>query len=389
MISSKRIRILLTVPHVSRTQSPYREMMGIARHLNRDEFDLTICALRDGGHEETGPLLDKMGIPWFVSVFRTRKTKLSEAKVVFDANREISRRGPFDIQHSLDFTSSPVEALGARLGGRRYVYNQRNMNENGHAAALRMKFRLSNRIIAIANHVREFLLKEGAPAKKLVKIFNGIDLEQADADFAKAKEQGPRDGILVLGQVEPRKRHHDAIKAMPMVLAKHPEIRLMLAGSVYHQNYLAELKKLAADLKIEDKVDFLGPRSDVPDLMRRSRAVLLCSESEGLPWVILEAMAARIPFVGSIIPAHSEIIQSGRNGFLSPLGEPAGYAESLNRLLGDAELTERITNEARATVEREFSAAVMVRQTESLYREMMTSAKSGVKKTALVPRSAA
>ena len=370
MKQSKRIRILLTVPHLNRTQSPYKEMMAIARHLNREDFDLTICALRNGGHEETGPVLDCLGIPWFVTIFRTRKTTLAEFKVVYRGQKEIDRRGPFDIQHSLDFTSSPVEAISARMRSRRYVYNQRNMNENGHPFFLRMKFRFSNRIVAIANHVHKFLLKEHAPASKLVKIFNGIDLEQADLEFSRTTS-APGNMILVLGQIEARKRHQDIIKAMPLILKRQPEMHLAIAGQVYDQAYLADLRQLVEELGLQGKVNFLGGRDDVPELMRQSKALVLCSESEGLPWVILEAMAARVPFVGSDILANREVVENERTGLLSPLGDPGGYAESIERLMTNPSLASRLTSEARAMVERTFSAVVMVRQTEKMYREMM------------------
>lgn len=370
MKHSRRIRILLTVPHLNRTQSPYKEMMAIARHLNREDFDLTICALRNGGHEETGPVLDRLGVPWFVSIFRTRKTTLAELKVVYQGQKDIDRHGPFDIQHSLDFTSSPVEAIAARMRSRRYVYNQRNMNENGHPFFLRVKFRFSNRIVAIANHVHKFLLEQHAPPSKLVKIFNGIDLDQADLEFSKTTS-APGNMILVLGQIEPRKRHEDIIRAMPLILKRHPEMHLAIAGHVYHHAYLADLHRLVEELGLQEKVNFLGGRDDVPELMRQSKALVLCSESEGLPWVILEAMTARLPFVGSDISANREIVEHERTGLLSALGDPAGYAESIDRLMSSPGLAARLTTEARAMIERTFSAVVMVRQTEKMYREMM------------------
>jgi glycosyltransferase involved in cell wall biosynthesis len=375
MTSPKRVRVLLTVPHLNRTQSPYREMMAIAKYLDRDEFDLSICALRNGGHEETGPILDRMGIPWFVAIFRPRRLAAGEAKVVWKAQREISRRGPFDIQHSLDFTSNPTEAMAAWICSRRYVYNQRNMNENGHALALRMKFRFSDRIVAIADHVREFLVEQGARPSRLVKIPNGLDLEQTDVELAKATSQ-PGNRILVLGQMEPRKRHQDVIRAMPAVVARHPEIRLAIAGHVYNTAYFEELRGIVEELGLQAHVEFLGPRNDVPELIRQARALVLSSESEGLPWVILEAMAARLPVVASDIAANREVVKNGRTGLLAPLGSPAGYASALNQLLGDEDLAARLTAEARAMVERRFAAEVMVRQTEGLYREMMRGARS-------------
>ena len=384
MTTSKRIRVLLTVPHLNRTASPYREMAAIAKHISKEDFDLTVCALRDAGHEDTGPVLENLGVSWFVTPFRSRRTSAREFWINYQAQKEIARRGPFDIQHSLDFTSSPMEALGAKLWGRPYIYNQRNMNENGHANALRMKFFFSDRIIAIADHVREFLVEQGASPAKLIKIRNGIDLDDTDRELSAAKCDR-ENLILVLGQIEPRKRHQDIIKAMAMLRERHPALRLAIAGNVYDQVYLDSLKKLASELGIQDAVEFLGGRDDVPRLLRQARALVLCSESEGLPWVILEAMAAELPFVGSDIKAHREIIQTGRNGILAKLGEPEGYAGALDRLLSDAEFTKRLTTQARADVEANFSAAGMVRQLERMYRDIMTkSARPGMVKGPLL-----
>ena len=370
MNSSKRIRVLLTVPHLNRTASPYREMAAIAKHINKEDFDLTVCALRDAGHEETGPFLERLGVSWFVVPFRPRKRSAREFRTNYQAQKEIARRGPFDIQHSLDFTSSPVEAIAARMWSRPYIYNQRNMNENGHPRALRIKFRFSTRIIAIADHVREFLVEQGAAPSKLIKIRNGIDLEDTDRELAAAKCE-PSELILVLGQIEPRKRHQDIIKAMVTVRERHPAMRLAIAGNVYDQAYLDQLRTLANELGLQDKVEFLGGRDDVPQLLKQARALVLCSESEGLPWVILEAMAARVPFVGSDIRAHREIIQSGSTGMLTPLGDPAGYASALDRVLSDPNFAQTVTSQARAALERDFSAIGMVRQTERMYREVM------------------
>ncbi len=371
MPQSRKIRILLTVPHLNRTASPYREMIAVAKHLSRNDFELTICTLRDAGHQETGPYLERLGIPWFVSVFRPRKLTRKELWLSCKAQKQIVDRGAFDIQHSLDFTSSPAEALGARILGRCYIYNQRNMNENGHPFALRMKFGLSARIVSIADHVTAFLLEQGAAAHKIIRIPNGIDLEDADREFAAAGavEEAPR--ILVLGQIEPRKRHQDIIKAMPILLKRHPELRLSIAGNVYNENYLGELRELVRTHGLEGKVEFLGGRDDVPKLLRESKALVLCSESEGLPWVILEAMAAKVPFVGSDIGAHREVVRDGVTGLLAPLGEATGYADALDRILSDRNLANRLASEARANVERNFSAAHMVRQLEDMYRDIV------------------
>jgi glycosyltransferase involved in cell wall biosynthesis len=383
MTKAKPIRVLLTVPHLNRTASPYREMMAIVKYLNRDEFDLTICSLRDGGAQDTGPVLDKLGIPWFVSLFRTRNVSLREFWLSHKGQVEIERRGPFDIQHSLDFTSSPIEAFSARIRSRRYVYNQRNLNQNGHPRALRMKFLLSNRIVAIADHVRDFLVEQGAAASKLVRIYNGIDLEQTDQDIPAPAGNVERNLILVLGNIQPSKRHEDIIRALPAILEKNPKARIAIGGNLYNEGYSAELRKIAEELNVADKVEFLGARRDVFSLMQQSRALVLCSESEGLPWVILEAMAASLPVVVSNIRAHSEIVADRQTGLLVELGKPASYAAALNELFGNAAFADVLAAQARARLERDFTAESMVRQLEHMYRGMMEKAPASVSQDAL------
>jgi glycosyltransferase involved in cell wall biosynthesis len=270
----------------------------------------------------------------------------------------------------LDFTSNPTEAIAAKLAARNFMFSQANLNYNGHAWGLKMKFHFADRIVPIARHVEEFLIGQGAPAEKLVTIPNGIDLHEVDRD-ARNVFVPPQNTVLVVGQIEARKRHQDIIQAMPKLIQRHPEIRLAIAGNVYQPEYLAELQRITGKLGLADRVDFLGGRTDILPLMKQARAFVRCSESEGLPWAILEAMTARLPIVASDIEAHRELIQHGHTGLLSSLGQPTGYADALDLLLSSPKLSARLASEARTVAEQKFSAEVMVRKTERIYREIM------------------
>ncbi|MBI3359813.1 MAG: hypothetical protein HY023_01745, partial [Chloroflexi bacterium] len=176
-MTSDRVRVLLTVPHLCRSASPYREMIAIASHCSRAGFCLTVCGLRDAGWEETKPLLDRLSVGCFVAPFRPRGHSFFDFVESVAGQRIIASHGPFEIQHSLDFTSSPFEALMARAAGRCFVFSQRNLNDQGHTASLRLKIRLSHRVVAIAAHMAGFLRDLGTPPAKIVEIFNGIDLD--------------------------------------------------------------------------------------------------------------------------------------------------------------------------------------------------------------------
>lgn len=369
-----RGRILLTVPHVNRAASPYREMMALAKYLSRNEFTLTVCTLRDGGFEESKRLLASMDVPCFVAPFRPRGKTLPRILESVAAQRTIAQYGPFDVQHSLDFTSSPFEAALARMARRSYIYNQRNLNDKGHRNLLRLKIRLSNCVVVIAGHVASFVRSLGADGSFIREVLNGIDIEEADREMA-ATPQRESNRILMVGQVVSLKRYEDAIRAFSLLRSDDPTLRLEVAGPCHDQKYLDSLNALVASLGLEPGVSFLGPRSDVLPLMRDSRVLLLCSRTEGLPWAALEAMTARVPIVASDIAAHRELINDASNGLLVPMGNPTAIAAALRRLLNDPLFCASLTRQARDTVEARFSAQAMVAGIEEIYRDVLGTSK--------------
>jgi glycosyltransferase involved in cell wall biosynthesis len=365
-------RILLTMPHLNSAASPYREMMALAKRLDRSTFRLTVCGLREKHRPEVETALRDHGAECMVARFRPTGRTPGQLLAAVRDQEFIDQAGPFDIQHSLDFSSSPFEAAFARLRSRRYIYNQRNLNEGGNTAMLRAKFGLSNRIITIAEHASKFVLLHGGAPEKLRHIYNGVDPEELDRAAGPALPMDQRQPyILVVGQIEPRKRHEDAIRSFAILARGNPQVRLGIAGSLYSAEYKKNLECVARDMGVADRVDFLGTRKDIPALMRRSRALLCCSESEVLPWVILEAMTLGLPVVASSIPAHCELLDHGRSGLLTPCGDTAGFASALERLFSSPSLGENLARYARRNIENRFSIQAMVDQTQSVYEELL------------------
>ena len=282
------VSVLLTVPHLNRTSSPYRETMAMASRLPACGFRLTICALREIGFQETAPLLKDLGIHAFVAPFRPTGRSLRHFLESRAAQSAIARSGPFAIQHSLDFTSSPYEALAAARHSRIFIYSQRNLNEDGHELALHVKARVAQpRRLHLPRHRRSPRCASTCPPPNCGACRSAWNCRR--------RRQPPRRAtagrFLFVGQIQRRKRHDDAIRALALVARDYPHARLAIAGNVFDPVYFEELKRLAAELDVASRVEFLGTRTDVPDLMRRAEAVVLCSESEAFGWVILEAMA--------------------------------------------------------------------------------------------------
>jgi len=366
---SKPIRVLLTVPHLNRTASPYRETMAIAKHLPSDQFQLTICALRGQGFSEAAPIVQDLGGRCFVAPFRPTGRSLKHFIASFREQNTIDRYGPFDIQHSMDFTSSPFEAVMARLRSRHFVYSQRNLNENGHTSLLKIKTICAHRIIAISHSVSEFLLADGVSSSSLREIYLGLDIDCTENGVKGRPCEPPY--VLFVGQFERRKRHQDAIRALALLKSDFPALKLLLIGNTFDEQYVAELRELSNDLGLSERVLFLGPRSDVLDLMRNASALLLCSEKEAFGWVLVEAMSVGLPVISSAVDGPRELIEHEKTGLLIPVGDVEAYAYNLRRLMNDGELCDKLRAQALTTVKERHSARNMVRNIQSVYMEVL------------------
>jgi glycosyltransferase involved in cell wall biosynthesis len=306
-----------------------------------------------------------------IARFRPRGKTFKKVMESIKDQAIIDQRGPFDIQHSLDFTSSPFEAYMAHRKGRRYIFNQRNMNEGGKSTLLRLKALLSDKIIAISDHTVKFMRHHSASASKLEKIYNGIDMQDIKTQDVSSEPLPFKRFVLSVGHVERRKRHEDAIRAIAMINPKENGIHLGIAGGIHDQKYHEELQSIIQELNVKDRVSFLGIRKDIIGLMKRAEALVLCSESEGVPWVLLEAMAVGLPIVASNIEGTNEAVLNGKTGILVPLANVKEYAQALSMLLSDPNVRETFAENSRKLLLDRFSAQGMVESVAMLYRRLL------------------
>ena len=115
---------------------------------------------------------------------------------------------------------------------------------------------------------------------------------------------------------------------------------------------------------------FLGHRDDIYDVLRALEVFVLCSDHEGLPMVLLEALHLGVPAVGRRVGGLPEVIQDGVNGILLSSDEPAELAEACLRLLEDEGLRHRLAVAAPRVVAEKFSAESNAAQVAALYEEV-------------------
>lgn len=231
----------------------------------------------------------------------------------------------------------------------------------------------TTRMIAVSEGERETMVRAGVvPAERVRVVNNGVDpgLWEGATPYTRAELGLAADArlVLVAGLLNSAKGQDFAIRALAEgVLTGRGDVELLLAG---HGDDLAALQALAAELGVQDHVHFLGWRDDVPRLMASCDVALLPSRWEGMPYVVLEAMAAGKPVVATRVDGARDLVEEGRTGLVVDVGDVPALAQALDRVLSGAlgEL-DAIGARARARVAERFTIQHMVQATREVYEE--------------------
>jgi glycosyltransferase involved in cell wall biosynthesis len=129
------------------------------------------------------------------------------------------------------------------------------------------------------------------------------------------------------------------------------------------------LERLRREHGLEGRLHLPGWRRDVPAIYDAATVVTLTSRFEGLPRVLVEALAAGVPVVAMAVDGVNEVVRDRENGFLVPPDDVAGVAERVGEILRDGALRSRLSAQALEGLQ-EFGREAMVRQQEELYREL-------------------
>jgi len=206
-------------------------------------------------------------------------------------------------------------------------------------------------------------------------IYSGIDLNRFDKvkiNLAwKKKELGLKGRNIVVGNVARfnlQKGHEYLIKSIPFVLKKYPRTKFLLVGD---GELRGKMESLAEELKIKDNVIFTGYREDIPRILKVMDIFVLSSLWEGLPIVLLEAMASKKPVVATNVVGNKEVVVDGETGFLIPSRDPKKLAEKVITLIENKPLRKKFGENGRRRAKKTYSLDRMVKETEEVYCEAL------------------
>jgi glycosyltransferase involved in cell wall biosynthesis len=268
---------------------------------------------------------------------------------------------PVDAMHA-HFASSATRVAGYvhRLIGLPYSFTAHAkdiFHEEVNPDSLRAKMRDARFVVTVSDFNRTYLqgLLAGGSGD-VRRLYNGIDLRTFAPDPMVRREPGL---ILSVGRLVEKKGFEDLIRACAWLREGDVSFRCEIVGTGERRD---ALQALIDELGLDEHVRLAGPKSQDEVLHAYRRATVFAlpcivaqdGNRDGLPTVLLEAMAAGVPVLSTRLVGVPEIVEHGVDGLLVEPGDPAALAASLARLLSDAELRDRLSNAGRRKVSQRF-----------------------------------
>lgn len=230
------------------------------------------------------------------------------------------------------------------------------------------------RVLCVSEDLRERCLECRVPAERCVLIENGIDTEEFQrqrAVTAARNELGLNHSAFLIGAVgrlSPEKGFDLLIRALAQLLGQGIDAAVLLVGEGEQKTPLEEL---AANLGCRDRLHLTGFQSDVRPYFEAMDVFALSSLREGLPNVVLEAMAMQVPVLATRIAGVPRVIDDGRDGLLVSPGSVEELTTGLRRLYQEEQLRSRLGQEGRRTIEERYSFARRMAKVARVYDELL------------------
>jgi glycosyltransferase involved in cell wall biosynthesis len=238
--------------------------------------------------------------------------------------------------------------------------------------------RSTDRLVAVSGLVKEDLIAYRiAPAVKISVIPLGFDLKpflecrSLKGEFRRELELGSGDKLVgILGRIFPIKNHRLFLESAAQIAQQESNVHFVIVGDGVLRS---EMEQYAQDLGIRHKVIFTGWRRDLPRIYADLDLLVVSSNNEGTPVSAIEAMASGCPVVATRVGGLPDVVQDRETGYLVPPKKSQALAAAMLKLIRDSKKAEQMGRLAQLSVKERFSLDRLLRDTENLYEELMTS----------------
>jgi glycosyltransferase involved in cell wall biosynthesis len=299
-----------------------------------------------------------------------------DLKLIFRI-RKYASKNQINLMHCHGYKSNFYGLLACKKGIPIVTTNHNWLTSHWRLRAYRrfdsLLIRYFTRIIAVSDGVRKEMLRYGVPNEKIRVIDNGIDLTRfGDTILPETirEEFGIKKGVMVIGTIGnlgAEKGHVYLLQAAKDIVKNVGPVKFFFVGDGPLRGWL---ENEATQLGIADNVIFTGYRTDIPDLLSIMDVFVLPSVKEGLPMVLLEAMAARKAIVTTRVGAIPKVVDHG-NGILVEPRDVSGLQKAIVNLLTNEEKRRDYASAGYETVRMQFSSERMGSEYFDLYNELL------------------
>ncbi len=230
-----------------------------------------------------------------------------------------------------------------------------------------------DKIVAVSSNVREEIIARGISKDKVALIENGIDIQRFSNSFNRAelcqKYQLKPDRTIIgtIGRLVPEKAHDILIDAARLIIANYPEVYFVIVGDGPLRDHLQSKVK---ELNLQEYVIFTGVSNNIPEILSLMDLFVLSSISEGLPMVLLEAMAAKKPIVTTKVGEIPNIISNNVDGIVVSPNDTAELKKGIEYFLRNKEKADVMAKNAYSKVVQHFLSKVMAENYIKVYEQL-------------------
>jgi glycosyltransferase involved in cell wall biosynthesis len=361
-------------------------VMLVADLLDPARFDASVVSGPQTGSE--GSLQEQVrerGTPLTIEPALVREINPVKDVLALVRLTRFMRRGRYDIVHTNSSKAGILGRWAAWLAGTPIIIHTVHgwgHHERQHPIVRRFYIlleqvtqRVTDNLIVVSPRNTEKGLADGiASPPKYVTVRSGIELDRfrqpaRPREAVRAELGIPLDAPVVgtVTRLSPQKAPLDLVAAASQVAARRPDVHFVVVGD---GPLRAEVEAQIAAAGLADRLHLTGLRRDVPDLLHSFDVFVLTSLWEGLPRVLIQAMAAGLAVVATAVDGNAEAVENGVNGLLTPPGDPRALADALLRLLDDPALAARMGAAGRER-SAEFGARKMVDDIAALYEALL------------------
>jgi glycosyltransferase involved in cell wall biosynthesis len=367
-ISAKPVRIAFCITDLD-PGGAERALVQLVTRLDRTTWEPYVFCLSKRGR--LADELDRSGVPTVCLGARG----IRRAPIVFRLSKLLKHLQPQVLQTYL-YHANIAGRFAGHWAGIKHIVSGIRVAEKRSKLRLRIdrySDRYVERHVCVSRAVAQFSQSVGRlPTDKIVVIHNGVDAERyanaEPADLTQFQIAPGGQTVLFVGRLDLQKSPFVLLKAVQGILQAHSDVHLLFVGDGPQR---AKLEDWVHARGLGTNIHFAGWRDDVASIMRACQCLALPSSWEGMPNVVLEAMAAGLPVVATDVEGTSEVIKNHLTGLLVPPDSPRELASMLTLVLTDIARAQSLGAAAQVLVMEDFTWEQAVARYDRLYRGLL------------------